>query len=83
MARATCSATFDGTPVVWAARYLRMNGKRRLVGSLTHGSMANALPKAVGAQMIPSFLAPPCGPGTRASQSQFNALSFLIHQRRL
>lgn len=37
--------TFDvGTPVIWAARYLRMNGKRRLVGSLTHGSMANALP---------------------------------------
>jgi pyruvate dehydrogenase (quinone) len=44
--------TFDvGTPVVWAARYLRMNGKRRLVGSLNHGSMANALPQAIGAQM--------------------------------
>jgi pyruvate dehydrogenase (quinone) len=44
--------TFDvGTPVVWAARYLRMNGKRRLVGSLTHGSMANALPQAIGAQV--------------------------------
>jgi pyruvate dehydrogenase (quinone) len=43
--------TFDvGTPVVWAARYLRMNGKRRLVGSLNHGSMANALPHAIGAQ---------------------------------
>src|ERR1700751_168306 len=44
--------TFDvGTPVVWAARYLRMNGKRRLIGSLNHGSMANALPQAVGAQV--------------------------------
>jgi pyruvate dehydrogenase (quinone) len=44
--------TFDvGTPVIWAARYLRMNGKRRLVGSLTHGSMANALPQAIGAQV--------------------------------
>src|SRR5271170_98389 len=44
--------TFDvGTPVVWAARYLRMNGKRRLVGSLNHGSMANALPHAIGAQV--------------------------------
>jgi pyruvate dehydrogenase (quinone) len=43
--------TFDvGTPVVWAARYLRMNGRRRLVGSLNHGSMANALPHAIGAQ---------------------------------
>jgi pyruvate dehydrogenase (quinone) len=44
--------TFDvGTPVVWAARYLRMNGKRRLIGSLNHGSMANALPQAIGAQI--------------------------------
>jgi len=44
--------TFDvGTPVIWAARYLKMNGKRRLVGSLNHGSMANALPQAIGAQV--------------------------------
>ena len=39
-----------GTPVIWAARYLRMNGTRRLVGSFNHGSMANALPHAIGAQ---------------------------------
>jgi pyruvate dehydrogenase (quinone) len=39
-----------GTPVVWAARYLKMNGKRRLLGSFNHGSMANALPQAIGAQ---------------------------------
>jgi pyruvate dehydrogenase (quinone) len=39
-----------GTPTVWAARYLHMNGKRRLLGSFTHGSMANALPQAIGAQ---------------------------------
>lgn len=39
-----------GTPTVWAARYLTMNGKRRLIGSFTHGSMANALPMAMGAQ---------------------------------
>ncbi len=45
--------TFDvGTPTVWAARYLEMNGKRRLIGSLVHGSMANALPQAIGAQTI-------------------------------
>src|SRR5271154_1697338 len=44
--------TFDvGTPVIWAARYLRVNGKRRLIGSLNHGSMANALPQAIGAQV--------------------------------
>lgn len=39
-----------GTPTIWAARYLKMNGKRRLLGSFTHGSMANALPQAIGAQ---------------------------------
>jgi pyruvate dehydrogenase (quinone) len=39
-----------GTPCIWAARYLRMNGRRRLVGSFSHGSMANALPHAIGAQ---------------------------------
>ena len=39
-----------GTPTVWAARYLTMNGKRRLLGSFTHGSMANALPQAIGVQ---------------------------------
>jgi pyruvate dehydrogenase (quinone) len=43
--------TFDvGTPTIWAARYLRMNGKRRMVGSLVHGSMANAMPQAIGIQ---------------------------------
>jgi pyruvate dehydrogenase (quinone) len=43
--------TFDvGTPTVWAARYLRMNGRRRMVGSLVHGSMANAMPQAIGIQ---------------------------------
>jgi pyruvate dehydrogenase (quinone) len=40
-----------GTPTVWAARYLQMNGQRRLIGSFTHGSMANALPQAIGAQI--------------------------------
>lgn len=39
-----------GSPVIWAARYLRMNGRRRLIGSFIHGSMANALPQAAGAQ---------------------------------
>jgi len=39
-----------GTPTVWAARYLKMNGKRRVIGSFNHGSMANAMPQAIGAQ---------------------------------
>jgi pyruvate dehydrogenase (quinone) len=43
--------TFDvGTTTIWAARYLKVNGKRRLIGSLAHGSMANAMPQAIGAQ---------------------------------
>src|SRR5712672_1272833 len=39
-----------GTPTAWAARYLKMNGRRRLVGSFSHGSMANAMLQAIGAQ---------------------------------
>jgi pyruvate dehydrogenase (quinone) len=39
-----------GTPTVWSARYLHMNGRRRLIGSFTHATMANALSHAVGAQ---------------------------------
>ena len=51
--RATADAIFTcdvGLPTVWAARYLAMNGKRRLVGSFWHGSMANAMAQAIGAQ---------------------------------
>jgi pyruvate dehydrogenase (quinone) len=39
-----------GTPIAWTARYLKMNGRRRLVGSFNHGSMANSMLQAVGAQ---------------------------------
>ncbi|CAN5328467.1 ubiquinone-dependent pyruvate dehydrogenase [soil metagenome] len=39
-----------GTPVVWAARYLTLGGGRRLLGSFVHGSMANAMLQAIGAQ---------------------------------
>ena len=41
-----------GSPVVWAARYLQMNGRRRLLGSFNHGTMACALPLAIGAQTV-------------------------------
>jgi pyruvate dehydrogenase (quinone) len=44
-----------GSPTLWAARYLSMNGRRRLLGSFNHGSMANAMPQAIGAQL--------CSPG--------------------
>ena len=44
----TCDVGF---PTLWAARYLKMNGKRRLLGSFNHGSMANAMPQALGAQV--------------------------------
>ncbi|GJE58848.1 ubiquinone-dependent pyruvate dehydrogenase [Methylobacterium trifolii] len=39
-----------GTPTIWAARYLKMNGKRRLLGSWVHGSMANAMVQGIGVQ---------------------------------
>jgi pyruvate dehydrogenase (quinone) len=39
-----------GETTVWAARYLHLNGGRRLLGSMLHGSMANALPQAIGVQ---------------------------------
>lgn len=43
--------TFDvGTPVIWTARHLKTNGKRRILGSYNHGSMANAMMHAIGAQ---------------------------------
>jgi pyruvate dehydrogenase (quinone) len=51
--QATADAVFTcdvGLPTVWAARYLAMNGRRRLIGSFWHGSMANAMPQAIGAQ---------------------------------
>ncbi len=40
-----------GMTAVWAARYLKMTAERRLIGSFNHGSMANAMPQAIGAQM--------------------------------
>src|SRR5262249_52442940 len=51
--QATVDAIFTcdvGLPTVWAARYLAMNGQRRLLGSFWHGSMANAMAQAIGAQ---------------------------------
>ena len=54
-----------GTPCIWAARYLRMNGTRRLIGSFNHGTMANALPHAIGAQAS--------HPGGRSSRCRVTA----------
>ncbi len=39
-----------GTPTIWTARYLKVNGKRRIIGSFNHGSMANGMLHAIGAQ---------------------------------
>ena len=50
MAAAPVFTADVGTPGVWAARYLRVNGTRRLIGSFSHGCMANALPHVTGAQ---------------------------------
>lgn len=40
-----------GSPVIWASRYLTMNGKRRMIGSFNHGSMASGLMHGIGAQV--------------------------------
>jgi pyruvate dehydrogenase (quinone) len=41
-----------GTPTVWSARHIKVNGQRRLLFSANHGSMANALAQAIGAQAV-------------------------------
>lgn len=41
-----------GMCTVWAARYLDATRERRIIGSFNHGSMANALPQAIGAQLL-------------------------------
>ncbi len=40
----------DGTPVVWMTRMIAANGKRRMFGSLLHGTMADGLSTAIGLQ---------------------------------
>lgn len=40
-----------GMTCVWGARYLEASGKRKMLGSFNHGSMANALPQAIGAAL--------------------------------
>ncbi|WP_295963363.1 thiamine pyrophosphate-dependent enzyme [uncultured Bartonella sp.] len=37
-----------GSPMVWLLRHFKTNGKRRTLASLSHGTMANALPQAIG-----------------------------------
>jgi pyruvate dehydrogenase (quinone) len=39
-----------GTPTVWLLRHIKANGKRRTLVSLTHGTMAAAMPQALGAR---------------------------------
>lgn len=40
-----------GMCCVWGARYLHATGQRKLLGSFNHGSMANAMPMAIGASL--------------------------------
>ncbi|GLY28191.1 thiamine pyrophosphate-dependent enzyme [Kineosporia sp. NBRC 101731] len=44
--------TDTGMSTVWASRFLRMRGNRQLVGSFGLGSMANAMPQALGVQAL-------------------------------
>lgn len=39
-----------GSPMVWLLRHIKANGKRRTLTSLTHGTMANAMPQSLGAK---------------------------------
>lgn len=39
-----------GSPMVWVLRHIRSNGRRRTLTSLLHGTMANAMPQALGLQ---------------------------------
>ena len=44
--------TDTGMATVWLSRFVRMSGRRRLIGSYNLGSMANAVPHALGAQAL-------------------------------
>jgi pyruvate dehydrogenase (quinone) len=44
--------TDTGMATVWASRFIRMRGNRQLIGSFGLGSMANAMPQALGAQAL-------------------------------
>jgi pyruvate dehydrogenase (quinone) len=44
--------TDTGMSTVWLARFVTLSGTRRLVGSYNLGSMANAMPQALGAQAL-------------------------------
>jgi pyruvate dehydrogenase (quinone) len=51
---ATDNAIFTvdtGMCCVWGARYIEATGKREMIGSFNHGSMANAMPQAIGAAL--------------------------------
>ncbi len=39
-----------GSPMVWSLRHIRSTGRRRTIVSLSHGTMANAMPQALGAK---------------------------------
>jgi pyruvate dehydrogenase (quinone) len=40
-----------GMSCVWGSRYINATGKRKMIGSFNHGSMANAMPQAIGAAL--------------------------------
>lgn len=52
VAKADAIFTVDtGMTCVWGARYLQASGNRKMLGSFNHGSMANAMPQAIGASL--------------------------------
>lgn len=52
IAHADAIFTMDtGMTCVWGARYLQASGQRHMLGSFNHGTMANAMPQAIGASL--------------------------------
>ena len=50
-AKDTIFTVDTGMCCVWAARYIGGTGDRKMLGSFNHGSMANAMPQAIGAAL--------------------------------
>jgi pyruvate dehydrogenase (quinone) len=50
-AKDTIFTVDTGMCCVWAARYIEGTGERKMLGSFNHGSMANAMPHAIGAAL--------------------------------
>jgi pyruvate dehydrogenase (quinone) len=70
----------DGTPAAWAYRHIEANGKRRLFGSLLHGTMANGMPSAIGLQKSQPGRQVVCMAGDGGISMLFGDLMTIVQQ---